>query len=242
MPEFEPDSCELLREMKPDEDMKTPEDSAQQAPAPTNSDAPEVVGELLEAAPPEAAPPEAAASAPTAEEAVAVDGIVEEAASTDEPESSPEALRAEVHALREAVQAQRDDVLRAQAEVDNMRKRMSREVENAHKYGLERIMNELLPVRDSLELGLAASRDEGVDVASVRDGVELTLKMLDTATSKFGLIEVDPEGEPFDPERHQAISIQEVEGREAGTVLNVVQKGYVLNERLVRPAMVIVAK
>ena len=167
-----------------------------------------------------------------------VDAAFEE----DGPEfNTPEEMLAEIERLRATIVSQHDEVLRVQADMENLRKRSAREVENAHKFGLEKVMNELLPVRDSLELGLNAAGDEGVDVASVREGLELTLKMLDTATSKFGLESVDPTGEAFDPERHQAISMQEVAGTESGTVLNVIQKGFTLNDRLVRPAMVIVA-
>ena len=164
------------------------------------------------------------------------------AGTAEAAEATPEDLATEVEGLKALVARQQEDVLRAQAEVDNIRKRSQREVENAHKYGLEKIMNELLPVRDSLELGLGAASDEGVEVSSVREGLELTLKMFNTATEKFGLIEVNPLNEAFDPDRHQAISMQTVEGKASGTVINVVQKGFMLNDRLVRPAMVIVAQ
>ena len=156
-------------------------------------------------------------------------------------EATPEQMAAEIEALKAALSTEQDKVLRGQAELENLRKRLARDVENARKFGLEPILTELLPVRDSLELGLAAAGDDGVEIASVREGLELTLKMLDTATGKFGLAEVDPLGQAFDPERHQAISMQEVAGTESGTVLNVIQKGFTLNDRLVRPAMVIVA-
>ena len=103
-------------------------------------------------------------------------------------------------------------------------------------------MQELLPVKDSMEMGLAAAVEEGADVAKLREGTELTLKMLIAATEKFGVSEVDPAGEVFDPDRHQAISTVDGGGQPSGTVVTVVQKGYLLNDRLVRPAMVIVAK
>jgi len=205
-------------------------------------------------APAEATPIDNEASQAANEDAEAVNGTAEdggqieseaeteaETEATSE-EQTPEQMAAEIEGLKAVVTRQQEDVLRAQAEVDNIRKRAQREVENAHKFGLEKMMNELLPVRDSLELGLGAAGDEGVEVASVREGLELTLKMFNTATEKFGLLEVDPLDEAFDPDKHQAISMQEVEGKASGTVINVVQKGFVLNERLVRPAMVIVAK
>ena len=157
-------------------------------------------------------------------------------------EQDAAALASELKSAQKLAEEHWDTVLRTRAELDNMRKRSQREVENAHKYGLERVMDELLPVLDSLELGLSAARDENVEVAKVREGIELTLKMLFSATGKFGLKEVDPLGEAFDPEYHQAITVQEAAGRDPGTVTTVVQKGYLLNDRLIRPAMVIVAQ
>ena len=135
-----------------------------------------------------------------------------------------------------------DRALRAQAELENVRRRMTRDVENAHKFGLERFVSELLPVKDSLELGLAASAEKEASAAGIAEGIELTLRMLEQAMEKFGIRVVDPAGEPFNPEFHQAMTMQESDTVESGTVLTVVQKGYLLNERLVRPAMVIVAK
>ena len=135
-----------------------------------------------------------------------------------------------------------DRALRAQAEIENVRRRLERDVQNAHKFALERFVSELLPIRDSLELGLSASAEKGASAASIAEGVELTLRMLEQAMAKFGVSVVDPAGEPFDPEYHQAMTMQESDTAEPGTVLTVVQKGCLLNERLVRPAMVIVAK
>ena len=154
--------------------------------------------------------------------------------------SLEELARALEEALCEA-QAHRDMSLRARAELDNARKRAERDVANAHRYGLERFVNEFLPVRDSLELGVSAAGDDA-DVARVREGMELTLKLMAAAFEKLGIEVVDPAGQPFDPDLHQAMSMQEEEGAESGTVLTVVQKGYRLNERLVRPALVVVAK
>ncbi len=114
-------------------------------------------------------------------------------------------------------------------------------MENAHKYGLERFMNELLPVKDSIELGLNAAGDTETDAEKLREGLELTLKLFDAASEKFGLQEVNPEGGTFDPKFHQAMSMQEGTGLASGTIVTVVQKGYLLNDRLLRPAMVIVA-
>ena len=138
-------------------------------------------------------------------------------------------------------QAAEERALRLQAEMDNLRKRTLRDVENAHKFGTEKLLAELLPVIDSMELGLGAAEGEMAELGLVREGMELTLKMLRGATGKFGMEEVDPVGAPFDPEKHQAISMQPGSGAASNTVLTVVQKGYCLNGRLVRPAMVVVA-
>ena len=141
-----------------------------------------------------------------------------------------------------AAQAKADEnwerYVRAAAELDNVRKRASRDVENAHKFALERFGKELLAVKDTLEMGLAV---EDASVESLLEGSNATLKLLGTTLERFGIVEVDPAGEPFDPELHEAISMQPSDNVEPGSVVNVVQKGYTLNGRLLRPAMVIVA-
>ena len=134
-----------------------------------------------------------------------------------------------------------DKALRATAELDNIRKRTSRDIENAHKYALERFVNELLPVVDSIELGINASQS-AEDIESLREGMDLTLKKLFDCLGKFGVITIDPTDEKFDPEWHEAVSMQELEGSDSGQVVTVMQKGYELNGRLIRPAMVVVAK
>ena len=143
--------------------------------------------------------------------------------------------------LKMEVQESSDKAVRATAELDNIRKRTSRDIENAHKYALERFVNESLPVVDSMELGINASQS-AEDIESLREGMDLTLKMLFDCMSKFGVKTIDPAGEKFDPEWHEAVSMQELEGSEPGRVVTVMQKGYELNGRLVRPAMVVVAK
>jgi len=130
--------------------------------------------------------------------------------------------------------------LRAAAETDNVRKRASRDVENAHKFAIERFGKELLAVTDGLEMALAAS--DNASIESLLEGSRATLKLLGTTMERFGISAIDPEGEPFNPELHEAISMQPSETVEPGTVVNVVQKGYVLNGRLLRPAMVVVAE
>ena len=173
------------------------------------------------------------------------DEIIEdpESATVGEPEALPAPdLEMELQEARDEAASHLDDFLRARAELENLSKRSARDLENAHKFGLERFMTELLPVKDSVELGLSAAGDGEADADKLREGLTLTLKLFDAASEKFGLQEVNPEGQSFDPEYHQAMSIQAAEGVEPGTVVTVVQKGYLLNDRLLRPAMVIVAQ
>jgi molecular chaperone GrpE len=131
--------------------------------------------------------------------------------------------------------------LSARAELENIRKRGERELQNARKFALKEFIDALLPVKDSLEMGVAAA-NEIVDVNKLREGSELTLKMLSKAFEQYGVQEVNPLGVKFNPELHEAMAMQPSEHAEPNTVLQVIQKGYVLNERLIRPAMVIVAQ
>ncbi len=145
----------------------------------------------------------------------------------------------ELEALRAKADENYDNYLRAAAELDNVRKRAARDIENARRYALERFGKELLAVRDSLEMGIASA--ENASIESLLEGSEATLKVLGSTMQQFGIEEIDPLGEPFDPENHEAISMQPSDGAEPGSVMTVVQKGYSLNGRLLRPAMVIVA-
>ncbi len=160
----------------------------------------------------------------------------------DDSEPSLETLQAELdEALRKA-EEEHDALLRARAEIENMRRRHEQELEKARKYALERFAQELLPVVDSLEMGVEAAQAENATLDKVREGTELTLKMLLNVLEKFGIEAVHPHGEPFNPELHQAMSTQESAEHAPNTVMNVMQKGYTLNERLIRPAMVVVSK
>ena len=132
--------------------------------------------------------------------------------------------------------------MRTRAELDNLRKRSQRDLEQAHKFALERFSQELLQVWDSLELGHQAAQDEQADVQKLREGTELTLKLLTDVMSKHGVEQIDPTGETFNPEYHQAMSVQERDDVAPNTVVAVVQKGYLLNGRLLRPAMVMVSR
>jgi molecular chaperone GrpE len=134
-----------------------------------------------------------------------------------------------------------DQLLRTRAEMENMSRRQAKELENAHKFALENFVKELLQVRDSLELGHAAAQEPDADVGKLREGTGLTLKLLGDVMGKFGVERIDPEGEPFNPELHQAMSMQPRADLPPNTVTNVIQSGYTLNGRLVRPALVMVS-
>lgn len=132
-----------------------------------------------------------------------------------------------------------DRYLRAAAEMDNVRKRAARDVENARKFALESFGRELLAVRDTLEMGIEAA--DKADATALLEGKQATLKLLATTLERFGIEQIDPAGEPFDPEFHEAMTMQPSADMEPGSVLTVIQKGYSLNGRLLRPAMVVVA-
>ncbi len=178
---------------------------------------------------------------PPQDEVVETSGQAE--TSQDEPtETSVEDLASKIEALEAKAEENWDHFVRTKAEMDNMRRRAERDLENAHKYALERFAQELLPVKDSLEMGVAAAQDEAADIDKLREGSEMTLRMLDSALTKFNIKTVDPLDEPFNPELHQAMTMVEVPDKAPNTVINVLQKGYTLNDRLVRPAMVVVSK
>lgn len=137
---------------------------------------------------------------------------------------------------------QQDSVIRAKAEMENVRRRAALDIEKAHKFALDKFADGLLPVIDSLEMAIIHADKEDEALKPMIDGVELTLKSLLATIEKFGLAVIDPTGEVFNPEKHQAMSMQSVDGVAANQVIAVMQKGYELNGRLIRPAMVIVAK
>jgi len=160
-----------------------------------------------------------------------------------EHSEAPEAAGApdgELDALRREVDEHRDRYVRAVAELDNFRKRSAREIEAARKFGAERLAQSILPVRDSLEAGLAAAEKTGQ--SALLDGQRATLRLLDEALTASGVREINPVGEPFGPNKHEALSLVPAPGVAPDTVLEVVQKGYELNERLLRAAKVLVAR
>ncbi|WP_408949995.1 nucleotide exchange factor GrpE [Lysobacter sp. Hz 25] len=158
-------------------------------------------------------------------------------AAQDEVPGASEA--SEVEALRAELSKLREDTLRERAELDNQRKRVSRDVEMARKFANERLLGDLLPVIDSLEAGLAVAGD---DASALRQGMELTLRQLLKVAGDNGLVAVDPAGQPFNPEHHQAMSMVPAPGVAPNHVVQVYQKGWLLNERLLRPALVVVAQ
>ena len=151
-----------------------------------------------------------------------------------------EDLKAELADARQKAAQNWDGYVRTVAELDNLRKRSQRDVENAHKYALERFVQELLPVKDSLEAGITAAAGFG---QSLHEGLEMTLKMLTTLLERFGVSEINPaKGAAFDPDLHEAMTMQPSAEAPPDSILLTIQKGYQLNERLLRPARVIVAK
>jgi len=169
-------------------------------------------------------------------------GNNQEPAHRPEPEVAADPRLAELEArlaqaLADAEKA-RDEFLRSRAETENVRRRGQEDVAKAHRFGIEGFASALLSVKDSLDAALAV---ENASVESLKEGVEITARQLDSVFEKFGLKVIDPQGEKFDPHRHQAIS-QVPSDQEPNTVVNVLQKGYLLNDRVLRPALVTVAQ
>lgn len=170
------------------------------------------------------------------------DATTESEADLEEDEDEVSVLQRQLLEAEGKLSDQQDERLRHQAEIENLRKRAQNDVTKARKFALEGIVNDLLPVRDSLEMGLAAAAAQDADPKAIIEGADLTLKMLAQLFEKNNIAEINPVDEKFDPEFHQAMSKQEVEGKASNTVTSVMQKGYTLNDRLVRPALVMVAK
>ena len=159
-----------------------------------------------------------------------------------EHELTLEELQQALAQTEQKAQENWDKAVRAQAEMENLKRRTQKDLEDAHKFGLTNFAKELLPVLDSLVLGLQAATGDSEDVKKFREGSELTIKQFESVFAKFKIELIDPIGQPFNAELHQAMAMQAVEGAEPNTVVNVFQKGYILNGRLLRPAMVLVAK
>ena len=174
------------------------------------------------------------------EDVAAQDDTVAKAANTEIAEEAivPDAASALAETEAKA-QENWDKYLRVAAELENVRKRAARDVEKAHKFALERIVADLLDVRDSLEMALSAGEESSVE--NLKEGNETTLKLLTTVMQRYGVEDIDPLGEPFDPNKHEAMTMQPSADAEPDSVLTVFQKGYALNGRLLRPARVVVA-
>jgi len=173
----------------------------------------------------------------------ALEAAKEEAQTTEGDATGGET--SEVDALKAQVQQFQEQMLRSQAEMQNVRRRAEIDVEKAHKFALEKFVKELLPVADSLEKALESTEgqeESGKLVASIREGVEMTLSLFMASLKKFNVEQVNPVGEPFDPRQHEAMSMVPAPDAEPNSVVAVVQKGDLLNGRVVRPAMVVVAK
>lgn len=175
-----------------------------------------------------------------AEETAHLEDVVPEHA--DSEEEAGETIEQQLARAQDTIKDYWDQMMRLRAEIDNNLKRAERDVENAHKYALKNFVENLLPVIDSMEMGQVAAGAENATLDSIREGLELTMSMFVQVLQKNGLEQIDPLGDKFDPERHQAISMTEADNAESNTVIEVMQKGFSLNDRLVRPAMVVVAK
>ena len=159
-----------------------------------------------------------------------------------ETEAVEESIEQQLDQAQASIKEYWEQILRLKAEIENNRKRSVRDVENAHKYALRNFSESLLPIMDSMEMARKAAEAENASLESIIEGTELTMSMFIQVLEKHGLQQVDPVGEKFDPEQHQAISMVEDESVESNTVIDVMQKGFMLNDRLVRPAMVVVSK
>ena len=157
----------------------------------------------------------------------------------DSPEKNADSLESQLEYAQAKATENWDQYLRAKAEIDNLRRRNIKDVQNAHKYGIEKFVNELLPVLDAMGMGLAA---EDASAESLREGMKMTMDIMAKMMEKLGIEEIDPLNEKFDATVHQAMTMQPVADVDPNTVITVLQKGYALNQRLIRPAMVIVSK
>lgn len=164
-----------------------------------------------------------------------------ETADTGQPDPVAE-LQQQLASVRAKADESRDLYLRTAAELENVRKRAERDAAAARKYGVEKLAADLLGVRDSLELGLSAAAEENAEIKAVVEGMELTLKQLSDTLERYGVTQIDPAGEAFNPELHEAMTTQESTEHPPNTVAQVLQKGYRLHDRLLRPALVVVAK
>lgn len=186
--------------------------------------------------------PEVEEQAPIEPEVVEEETEAEEAAVEDQEAGAVDELKSELEATRSELEQQKEQYLRTRAEMDNFRRRMQREKEELGKFANESILREILPVIDNLERAVCHARENEADSSSLLDGVEMTLSQFQKVLEKFNVTPVDAHGKPFDPACHEAMGQQESAECEPNTVVQVLQAGYMLNDRLLRPALVMVSK
>ena len=167
-------------------------------------------------------------------------------ASDEALEQAQETVSEDIEALlaesRSDAEKHKDMALRIQADMENLRRRTRLDVENAHKYALDKFVNALIPAMDSMEMGMDAASKEDASIESIREGIDMTFKQLLDVLAEFNVERIDPKGEKFDPQLHEAMTMIPSPGHKSNSVVDVIQKGYTLNERLIRPARVIVAQ
>jgi len=171
-----------------------------------------------------------------------VEKIEDENIETTEQEAPEDDLETQLAAAQQSAKDNWDKVLRAQAEMENLKRRNAKDLENAHKFALDGFVKALLEVKDSLTMGLKTAKDDNASVDSITEGLEMTDKVFLSTMEKFGVELLDPTGEAFNPEFHEAVTMIPMPDKESNSVLEVVQHGFTLNGRLVRPAMVVVVQ
>jgi molecular chaperone GrpE len=171
-----------------------------------------------------------------------IEKIEDENIEATEQEVPEDDLETQLEAAQQSAKDNWDKVLRAQAEMENLKRRNAKDLENAHKFALDGFVKALLEVKDSLTMGLKTAQDENASVASITEGLEMTDKVFLSTLEKFGVELLDPAGEAFNPEFHEAVTMVPMPDKDSNSVLEVVQAGFTLNGRLVRPAMVVVVQ
>ena len=171
-----------------------------------------------------------------------IEKIEDENIEATEQEVPEDDLETQLEAAQQSAKDNWDKVLRAQAEMENLERRNAKDLENAHKFALDGFVKALLEVKDSLTMGLKTAQDENASVASITEGLEMTDKVFLSTLEKFGVELLDPAGEAFNPEFHEAVTMVPMPDKDSNSVLEVVQAGFTLNGRLVRPAMVVVVQ
>ena len=171
-----------------------------------------------------------------------IEKIEDENIEATEQEVPEDDLETQLEAAQQSAKDNWDKVLRAQAEMENLKRRNAKDLENAHKFALGGFVKALLEVKDSLTMGLKTAQDENASVASITEGLEMTDKVFLSTLEKFGVELLDPAGEAFNPEFHEAVTMVPMPDKDSNSVLEVVQAGFTLNGRLVRPAMVVVVQ